>query len=65
MPWLGLSILLVLVLILGAFVAYFFFDVGKDDETGSPAEVAGVETGATGQAVVAGDRKSTRLNSSH
>lgn len=54
MPWLGLSILLVLVLILGAFIAYFFFDVGNDDESGSPAEVAGIETGATGQAVVAG-----------
>ena len=26
-----LSILLVLVLILGAFIAYFFFDVGKDE----------------------------------
>lgn len=31
-PWLGLSILLVLVLILAAFVAYFFFDVGKETE---------------------------------
>ena len=39
-PWLGLSILLVLVLILGAFVAYFFFDVGKDSG-GSTGSVAG------------------------
>ena len=31
----GLSILLVLVLILAAFVAYFFFDVGKDTENGN------------------------------
>lgn len=45
-PWLGLSILLVLVLILGAFVAYFFFDVGKDSG-GSTGSVAGTEVGAT------------------
>jgi putative cell wall-binding protein len=40
----GLGILLVLVLILAAFVAYFFFDVGADSDT-SP--VAPVDTGAT------------------
>ncbi len=34
-PWLGLGILLVLLLILGAFVAHFFFDVGADDGDGS------------------------------
>ena len=32
MPWIGLSILLVLILILGAFIAYFFFGVGKDED---------------------------------
>lgn len=47
MPWVGLSILLVLILILAAFVAYFFFDVGQE-ENGGPAEpVIGAETGAT------------------
>lgn len=51
----GLSILLVLVLILAAFVAYFFFDVGKDDGGGSTSEVTMVDTGATGgQSVIAG-----------
>jgi putative cell wall-binding protein len=37
-PWIGLGILLVLALILAAFVAYFFFDVGResDDPAGSP-----------------------------
>ncbi|MCB0828043.1 MAG: cell wall-binding repeat-containing protein [Solirubrobacterales bacterium] len=41
-PWLGLGILAVLVLILAAFVAYFFFDVGKDEASGTaaPAPVA-------------------------
>ena len=54
-PWVGLSILLVLVLILAAFVAYFFFDVGKDDESVSPTEVVAAEDGATGgQGVIAG-----------
>lgn len=48
MPWLGLSILLVLVLILGAFVAYFFFDVGKDDGNSSPANVSETDSGTTG-----------------
>ncbi|MDQ2622220.1 MAG: hypothetical protein M3Y45_04175 [Actinomycetota bacterium] len=33
-PWLGLGILLVLVLILGAFVAHFFFGVGSDGDDG-------------------------------
>jgi len=47
-PWLGLSILLVLVLILGAFVAYFFFDVGKDGGNSSPANVAETDSGTTG-----------------
>lgn len=52
MPWLGLSILLVLVLILGAFVAYFFFDVGNDDggggATGTVAESPSGTTGESG-----------------
>lgn len=51
-PWLGLSILLVLVLILGAFVAYFFFDVGNDDggggATGTVAESPSGTTGESG-----------------
>lgn len=49
MPWLGLTILLVLVLILAAFVAYFFFDVGKDEEGSSPATVTPAATGTTDQ----------------
>ncbi len=48
MPWLGLSILLVLILILGAFVAYFFFDVGRDEGDNSPAGVASTEAGTDG-----------------
>ncbi|HMY25359.1 MAG TPA: hypothetical protein PLJ59_03410, partial [Solirubrobacterales bacterium] len=47
-PWLGLSILLVLLLILAAFVAYFFFDVGKDEGGDSSSGVTELETGATG-----------------
>ncbi|MBN8866842.1 MAG: cell wall-binding repeat-containing protein [Solirubrobacterales bacterium] len=47
-PWLGLSILLVLVLILGAFVAYFFFDVGKDEGGSSSSPIAETDSGATG-----------------
>ena len=34
-PWLGFGILAVLILILAAFVAYFFFDVGKDEASGT------------------------------
>lgn len=49
MPWLGLSILAVLVLILGAFVAYFFFDVGKEDDGSSSDPLIEVESGATGE----------------
>lgn len=48
MPWLGLSILLVLLLILAAFVAYFFFDVGKDDGGNPSPDTAELESGATG-----------------
>lgn len=48
MPWLGLTILLVLILILAAFVAYFFFDVGNDEGDGSPAGTPAV-TGTTDQ----------------
>jgi len=75
-PWLGLSILFVLVLILGAFVAYFFFDVGRDDgndgppagqaatgTTGEPATVAGRTGGALGFPVVA-TRNTTRISGS-
>jgi len=39
-PWLGLGILLVLVLILGAFVAHFFFGVGASDD--GPGQVGQV-----------------------
>jgi len=51
-PWLGLSILLVLILILGAFVAYFFFDVGNDENSGGgPTNTAvNSDSGATGDA---------------
>ncbi len=57
MPWIGLSILLVLILILGAFIAYFFFGVGKDEDGGggSPATVTEIDSDATdGQGVIAG-----------
>lgn len=56
----GLSILFVLVLILAAFVAYFFFDVGNDDEGATPATVGAVETGTTGaEPVIAGHESGT------
>lgn len=40
-PWLGLGILLVLILILGAFVAHFFFDVGAGGD-GEPDQLGQV-----------------------
>ncbi|HMT05257.1 MAG TPA: cell wall-binding repeat-containing protein [Solirubrobacterales bacterium] len=54
-PWLGLSILLVLLLILGAFVAHFFFDVGKNESGSSTGTVAEADFGTTGESsVIAG-----------
>ncbi len=54
-PWLGLSILLVLILILGAFVAYFFFGVGDDEGGSSATTITEVEEGTTGgQSVIGG-----------
>ncbi len=48
-PWVGLGILTVLVLILAAFVAYFFFDVGRDSDSqkspGVPALLTNTERG--------------------
>ena len=41
-PWVGLGILVVLALILAAFVAYFFFDVGRETDSSSPVQTAGV-----------------------
>ncbi len=38
-PWVGLGILLVLILILAAFVAYFFFDVGVDSGDGPATQL--------------------------
>lgn len=55
-PWVGLAILLVLALILAAFVAYFFFDVGREADStevnspGVPALLSNDErTGNDGQ----------------
>jgi hypothetical protein len=74
-PWIGLGILLVLVLILAAFVAYFFFDVGADDGVGpgssagtatiterpaEPGQVAGASISSLGYPVVA-TRNTTRI----
>ena len=50
-PWIGLGILIVLTLILAAFVAYFFFDVGNDgsgDDSGGPALISSGPTGPAG-----------------
>ena len=50
-PWVGLGILVVLTLILAAFVAYFFFDVGNsgsDDGSDAPALIN--NSGANGPA---------------
>lgn len=56
-PWLGLSILLVLLLILGAFVAYFFFGVGDNDDVVSTPEIAGAPSGTNeNPAVITGHR---------
>ncbi len=43
-PWVGLGILLVLTLILAAFVAYFFFDVGAESESSTTVVDGGSET---------------------
>lgn len=79
MPWIGLGILLVLILILAAFVAYFFFDVGAEsDDSPDPAadagsatpaqplpssEVEGATVSSLGYPVVA-TRNTTRINGS-
>lgn len=76
-PWVGLAILLVLLLILGAFVAHFFFDIGagSDDEgAGSagggsgaavapapPGEVSGADVTSLGYPVIA-TRNTTRIS---
>ena len=46
----GLGILFILTLILAAFVAYFYFDVGKDTDDGGSDGPALVNNGATGPA---------------
>lgn len=78
MPWIGLGILLVLVLILAAFIAYFFFDVGADPDdpvatvdngsatspgTAPSGEVEGAAVSSLGYPVVA-TRNTTRINGS-
>ena len=75
-PWVGLGILLVLTLILAAFIAYFFFVVGKDDNGSNGSSVANTErTVAEGGEVVghsdgalgfpaAATRNTTRINGS-
>jgi hypothetical protein len=72
----GLGILLVLTLILAAFVAYFFFDVGRDDNGTNGTSVANTErSGETSTEVVghsngalgfpaAATRNTTRINGS-
>jgi len=78
-PWVGLGILVVLALILAAFVAYFFFDVGRDtDSTNSPGvpslltndergpndgQVSGHSDGSLGYPAVA-TRNTTRISGS-
>ncbi|MEX0620525.1 MAG: hypothetical protein WD181_03000 [Solirubrobacterales bacterium] len=77
MPWVGLGILVVLTLILAAFVAHFFFDVGADsgrDGAGSndagsdsplviapPGEVSGTSATSLGYPIVA-TRNTTRIS---
>jgi hypothetical protein len=76
-PWVGLGILIVLILILAAFVAYFFFDVGADSDGGdtatsgggpnaavvpaAPGEVGGASVTSLGYPVVA-TRNTTRIS---
>jgi hypothetical protein len=77
-PWIGLGILLVLTLILAAFVAYFFFDVGADSGDGPvgqagrsqptpdgslDGELGGASISSLGFPVVA-TRNTTRIGSS-
>jgi hypothetical protein len=73
-PWIGLGILIVLTLILAAFVAYFFFDVGNDesgDDSNQPAlitnggnptngEIEGHSDGSLGFPAIA-TRNTTRI----
>lgn len=78
MPWIGLGILLVLTLILAAFVAYFFFDVGAESDDPGPTtgggaatapgplpsgEVGGAAVSSLGYPIVA-TRNTTRINGS-
>jgi hypothetical protein len=76
-PWVGLGILVVLTLILAAFVAHFFFDVGSDPGDGGsgtaggdagsavaptpPGEVGGTSVTSLGYPVVA-TRNTTRID---
>jgi hypothetical protein len=77
-PWIGLGILLVLTLILAAFVAYFFFDVGAESDDPGPTtgggaatapgplpsgEVGGAAVSSLGYPIVA-TRNTTRINGS-
>ncbi len=79
MPWIGLGILLVLILILAAFVAYFFFDVGAESDTATETSdnggsvvspeppPSGQVEGATVSALdfpVVATRNTTRINGS-
>ena len=77
MPWVGLGILIVLALILAAFVAYFFFDVGRETGSDEPAapplitneqgevtgggQIEGSDAGALGYPAVA-TRNTTRIS---
>lgn len=50
MPWVGLGILLILTLILVAFVAHFYFDVGTNTDDGNSDGPALINNGTTGPA---------------
>ncbi|MGA7435020.1 MAG: hypothetical protein WBW44_05305 [Solirubrobacterales bacterium] len=78
-PWVGLGILVVLALILAAFVAYFFFDVGREAGTSSdtgrapviitdaPEENGGALEGNSSEALgypAVATRNTTRINGS-
>jgi hypothetical protein len=76
-PWIGLAILIVLILILAAFVAYFFFDVGSDEDSqdasgggadtiaapAAPGDVGGASVTSLGYPVIA-TRNTTRISGS-
>ncbi len=76
-PWVGLGILVVLILILAALVAYFFFDVGAESDGGgtatigekpdvpltppSPGEVGGSSVTSLGYPIIA-TRNTSRIS---